>query len=157
MQLKYRFFFGGDRNPFEKTRAEAYARLTEERAIQDPEKTKPTDEVFPELDSWADYLIENSKSVFWQMERDICKNADSKADEIAELWKDAKSRGLIGSFLERSEADEASKAMCYYMAALHRQFSPNDITVDFRYYIAAGNVVSPKETMPQFDPIPYME
>jgi hypothetical protein len=138
MQLTYKFYFGGDFNPFEKEAEEAYGKLTEERETIDPEKVQPIEELFPTLDSWADYLIANSKSVFWQMERAICKNESAKSDEIEEFWEESKRSGNIGEWLKKSEANESTKAMCFYMASLHKAFDPIGNAVDFRYYISEG-------------------
>lgn len=138
MQLTYKFYFGGDNNPFSKETDAAYEKLTEEREVADPEKEKPLSEVFPTLDSWADYLISNSKSVFWEMERAICKNESQKASEIEEYWEEAQRNGDVGEWLKKSEADESTKAMCFYMASLHRAFDPDDSAVDFRFYISEG-------------------
>ena len=140
MQLKYRFYFGGNHNPFAKETDVAYARLTDERLAVDPEGNKAPREVFPTLDSWADYLVANSKSVFWQMERAVCKGAD-KESEIEEFWEEAKRDGRVGEWLKRAEADESEKALCLYMATLHRGFCPEDNTVDFRYYLAPASRV----------------
>ena len=138
MQLRYKFYFGGEFNPFEQEAEEAYAKLTEERENADPGKEKPVEEVFPTLDSWADYLIANSKSVFWQMERAICKDETNKAGEIELFWAESTRDGDVGEWLKKSEADEATKAMCFYMASLHRAFDPIGDAVDFRYYITEG-------------------
>lgn len=138
MQLTYKFYLGGDANPFIEEAKAAYEKLTAERERADPGKEKPLEEVFPTLDSWADYLISNSKSVFWEMERAICKNESQKASEIEEFWEEAQRNGDVGEWLKKSEADESTKAMCFYMASLHRAFDPNDSTVDFRYYISEG-------------------
>lgn len=138
MQLKYKFYFGGDNNPFTEEVDAAYEKLTDQRDSVDPMKEKPLDQVFPELDAWPDYLIANSKSVFWQMERDICKNEREKAVEIEEFWEEAKRNGDVGEWLKASEADESTKAMCFYMAALYKTFDTTGHMVDFRYYISEG-------------------
>ena len=138
MQLTYKFYFGGDFNPFEKEVEEAYGKLTEEREAADPEKVQPIEALFPTLDSWADYLIANSKSVFWQMERAICKDESNKAGEIEAFWEEANRDGEVGEWLKMSEADESTKAICFYMASLHKAFDPIGNAVDFRYYISEG-------------------
>lgn len=138
MQLTYKFYFGGDSNPFEREVEEAYGKLTAEREAKDPDRERPVEELFPLLDSWADYLIANSKSVFWLMEKAISRNATEKSGEIEEFWEGAKRRGSIGEWLRESEADESTKAMCFYMASLHRVFDPIGNGVDFRYYISEG-------------------
>lgn len=142
MQLTYRFYLGGDSNPYEEEERKAYGKLTEEREAVDPGKEKPIAVLFPQLDSWADYLIAHSKSVFWQMERAIRKGDPSKADEIEEIWDEAKSSGSVGEWLKVAEADEAEKAMCYYLSLLHREFDPKGFSVDFRYYITEGKWTS---------------
>lgn len=139
MQIKYKFYFGGDSNPYEKDRDEAYARLTEERERADPANEKPLRELFPQLDSWPDFLIANSKAVFWGMERGISRDQLAKSAEIELLWAEAKSEGRVGEWLKKSEADESTKAMCYFMEALRERFAPDDFTVDFRYYITEGS------------------
>ena len=138
MQLKYKFYFGGEFNPYEKEVDEAYSKLTEERERVDPQKEQPIENVFPTLDSWADYLIANSKSIFWLMEKAISKNESSKADEIEEFWEESKRSGNVGEWLKKAEADESTKAMCFYMASLHKAFDPIGNMVDFRYYITEG-------------------
>ena len=145
MQVRYRFFQGGDWNPYEKERSAAYGKLTEERMVADPNKVEPIWEVFPKLGSWADYVIANSKSVFWLMERDISINEVDKAEEIEDIWDEAKSTGAVGEWLMKSEAEESEKAVCYYIAALHRRFDPNDPAVDFRLYISEGNKLKDAE------------
>ena len=134
MELRYRYFFGGDWNPFEKEVSSAYSKLTEERDIKDPKHEMAIEEVFPELDSWSDYVVAESKSTFWRMERCICKYEDDTVSFIEELWRNALREHKVGEWLSQSEADDAEKAMCYYMANIHKRFNPSDNTVDFRLY-----------------------
>ena len=49
MQLKYKFFYGGNRNPFSKEKEEAYRKLSEERKLADSGNTEPTEKIFPTL------------------------------------------------------------------------------------------------------------
>lgn len=138
MQLRYQFYHGGDKNPYDAETLDAYRRLTAERNSIDPEKKQEACLVFPKLDSWAKYLIANSKSVFWKMERAISKNAEGKAEEIYEIWEEALRDDAVGDWLKMAEAEEATKAMCYYLCVLNRIFEPDDNEVDFRYYISEG-------------------
>lgn len=139
MQLRYRFYMGGDYNPYQKEMVSSYNKLTEERQAVDANREMPLDEIFPQLDSWADYVMANSKYTFWLMERAICKNSEGKAEEIEDIWNEAKASGQIGEWLEKSEEDESVKALCFYIAALHNKFNPDDQTVDFRLYISEGS------------------
>ena len=136
MHIKYKFFRGGDVNPFEKELNEAYSKITEEREMADPEKELPVGEIFPKLESWPDYVLAHSLFVFWQMERAVSKGGLDKAREIEDIWHDAKDSGSIGEWLRESEADDSEKAMCYYMASLYNQNNPNNRSVDFRLYIS---------------------
>jgi hypothetical protein len=140
MKIKYRYYFGGDSNPYESMELEVYSRLTEEREIADPTNEKPLSDVFPTLDSWADYVLAKSKATFWEMEKEISKRGEKGAEAVYELWKDASSSGRVGDWLKESEHDESEKAMCYYMGALYEQFCPGDITVDFRLYLTEDGV-----------------
>jgi hypothetical protein len=155
MQLKYKFYFGGDHNPFQKEVDAAYEKITEERETIDPNKERPIEEVFPLLDSWPDYLIANSKSVFWLMERAICRDESQKAGEIEEFWEEARRNGNVGEWLMKSEADESTKAMCYYMASLHRAFDPIGNAVDFRFYVSEGRQPSTSHDGEGFSLEPY--
>ena len=138
MQLRYKFYFGGNYNPYEKEAEEAYAQLTKEREAADPQKNTPLERIFPMLDGWADYLISNSKSVFWQMEKAISHDEENKASEIEELWEEGNRNGEVGEWLKKAKAEESTKALCYYMASLHNMFDPIGNAVDFRYYITEG-------------------
>lgn len=141
MQQICHFFYGGDWNPFAKEAETAYKKLTEERRIADPSNEMPDGKVFPKLDSWPDYVIAESKSTFWKMERAISRNSEAKATEIETLWKEAQSQNKVDKWLESVEADEAEKAMCFYMRSLHELFAPNDKSVDFRLYITESGIV----------------
>ncbi|MBO6031748.1 MAG: hypothetical protein J6Q22_09765 [Prevotella sp.] len=138
MQLKYKYFYGGDYNPYKKEAEEAYRKLTEERKIADPENMRPTEMVFPILDSWANYVIAESKSTFWQMERAIGLNSESKASEIETIWKEAVGERKVDKWIVSGDGDEAEKAICYYMKVVHGMFAPGDRTVDFRLYFSEG-------------------
>ena len=138
MQLKYKFFYGGDWNPFKKEAEEAYIKLSEERKIADPANEQPTEKILPTLDSWPEYVIAESKSTFWMMERAIGKNPQSKVQEISDVWGEALAEKKVDGWLLTVEGDETEKAMCYYMKVLHMMFSPEDKTVDFRLYFSEG-------------------
>ena len=155
MQIRYKFYFGGDSNPFQKERDAVYDKITAERAEVDPNNEKSLSEVFPTLESWPDYVLSNSKSVFWQMERAIQQNELTKASEIEDLWNEAKSDGSVGEWLKLSEADESEKALCFYIASLYNQFNPNDNTVDFRLYISEGPDSDMEDTETRFSLTPY--
>ncbi len=146
MELKYRYFFGGEWNPFGKEVEGAYSKLTKERDIKDPKHEKPIQEIFPELDSWSDYVVAESKSTFWNMERNICKYENDCSQFIEDLWNKSLREHKVGEWLTQSEADDSEKAMCFYMASLNRRFNPRDNTVDFRlYFTQSGAVMSLKE------------
>ena len=136
MEIRYKFFNGGDENPFRKELDEAYSKITEEREIADPNREKPIEDIFPRLESWPDYVLANSLFVFWQMERAVSLSGIDKAEEIEEIWQNAKDSRSIGEWLIESEADESEKALCYYMASLYNQYNPNNKAVDFRLYIS---------------------
>lgn len=138
MQLKYKYYRGGEWNPFDKEAMEAYKKLSEERRLKDPSGTRRLDAVFPTLDSWPDYVLGASKSTFWQMERAVCRSEGDKSIEIEEMWHNAVSRGMVGEWLKKADADESEKGLCYYMASLYEKFNPNDKVVDFRLYFSEG-------------------
>ena len=138
MQLRYRFFRGGDRNPFQKEVDGVYDKITEERRNADPDGRKPLREVLPELDSWADYVVALSKSTFWQMERNVRRSRGETADKIEEFYRTAASERRLGDWLREAEADECEKALCYYIASQYYQFNPDDWVVDFRLYFTEG-------------------
>lgn len=138
MELKYSYYFGGKRNPWQSESEKAYEKLTEEREAVDPEKKLAIEEVFPTLDTWPEYVIAHSKEVFWLMERALFNSGVDKEEKVAALWEEAKSEGLVGEWLKQAEAEEVTKAMCYYMASLYDKFSPQDDTVNFRLYISEG-------------------
>lgn len=136
MQIQYKFYRGGDENPFQKEYDEAYSKITDEREQADPDKEQNVDALFPRLDSWPDYVLSNSLYVFWKMEHDISMSGIDKAGEIEEIWNEAKSSGNVGEWLKLSEAEESEKAMCFYMASLYHQYDPDSKSVDFRLYIS---------------------
>lgn len=140
MQLKYKFFTGGDWNPYIKDSDEAYHRITEERNGNGGKEGEgaSVDGDMENLRSWPDYVLNHSKAVFWEMERDIWMNGADKSVEIEDVWAEANDNGAVGKWLKDSEADDAEKSMCFYMAALHERLCPNDRTVDFRLYISEG-------------------
>lgn len=138
MQLKYRFFYGGSHNPFEKESETAYRKLSEERKVADGKNQEPVEKLFPRLESWPEYVIAESKSTFWQMERAIGMNPEEKATEIETIWKEALGRRKVDKWILTAKGDETEKAMCYYIKALHGMFAPNDRTVDFRLYFSEG-------------------
>lgn len=140
MQLQFRFFGGGDFNPYEIDEQEAYKRLNEERKVRDPDKQEPTWEIFPTLDSYADYVIAHSKSVFWKYEKDLALDADGNALLIEDMWNDALRRREVGEFLLKVDGDESVKATCYYMAVDYNRVNPLDKSVDFRLYFTEKGV-----------------
>ena len=155
MQLKYKFFYGGNRNPFSKEKEEAYRKLSEERKLADSGNTGPTEKIFPTLPSWPLYVIAESKSTFWQMERAIGLNADAKATEIEAVWHEAVGQKKVDKWILSAEGDETEKAMCYYIKVLHGMFSPNDRTVDFRLYFSEGRKAKRIDTNDGFTLTPY--
>lgn len=138
MQLKYKFFRGGTKNPFEDEVRVSYDKITEEREITDPERKMSISTIFPRLDSWPDYVLALSKSTFWQMEKAICESKEGKDEEVERLWEEAEQERLVGEWLKEVEADESEKALCYFMASQYRQFNPDDNIVDFRLYFSEG-------------------
>lgn len=155
MQLKYKFFYGGNRNPFLKEKEEAYRKLSEERKLANSGNTDPTEKIFPTLPSWPLYVIAESKSTFWQMERAIGLNAESKAEDIGVVWKEAVGQKKVDKWILSAEGDETEKAMCYYIKVLHGMFSPNDRTVDFRLYFSEGRKAKRIDTNDGFTLTPY--
>ena len=155
MTLKYRYFFGGGYNPFRKERDAVYARLTEEARLEDSEGARPIELLLPTLDSWPDYVIAESKNTFWEMERDVYKGGEDSAERVETLWKEALANGMIGDWLKKAEADEAEKAIALYMAILHRQFNPDDTTVDFRLYFSESDAGKSLEETEAFNINPY--
>lgn len=140
MQLKYKYFYGGNYNPYKKEVEESYRKLSEERKIADSNNLEPTEKVLPTLPSWPQYIISESKSTFWKMERAIGLNAEGKVNEIETIWREAKEKRNVDKWILDSEGDETEKAMCYYMKVLHGMFVPNDKTVDFRLYFSEGGI-----------------
>lgn len=155
MTLKYRYFFGGDYNPFRKERDDAYSKLTDEARLSDPDGERPVEELFPKLDSWPDYLIAESKNTFWKIERAINHGGQDASERVENLWRKAVSEGFLGDWLKSVEADEAEKAMSLYMYSLHKQFDPNDFTVDFRLYFSESHVSKSLEDTEEFNINPY--
>ena len=157
MQIKYRFFFGGEQNPYEKEYEETYSRITEEREHIANDAEGEISEVFPKLQSWPNFVLVHSKFVFWKMEYDICKSGINKAEEILKLWEEAKLSGTIGKWLKELEEDENGKAMCYYMASLYNLFNPLDKSIDFRLYFTESPIKNIKEQESEFslDPLEY--
>ena len=155
MTLKYRYFFGGEKNPFREERDKAYSRLTEEARLSDPAGERPLETLFPMLDTWPDYLISESKNTFWEMERDIYKGGEDSAEHIEKFWNEAVSSGSLGEWLKMVEADEAEKAIALYMATVHRQFNRNDNTVDFRLYFTESHAGKSLEGIEEFNINPY--
>ena len=155
MTLRYRYFFGGEYNPFCKERDAAYAKLTDEARLADPSGERRLDILFPQLDSWPDYLIAESKNTFWEMERAINHGGEDAAERIETFWNKAVSDGMIGGWLKDVEEDDSEKAMALYMYAMHRQFDPNDFTVDFRLYFSESNASTSLEEIDDFNINPY--
>ena len=135
MQLKFKYFFGGDWNPYEDEEKEAFMRLAYERKVKDPDKEMKDEKLLPNLDSWPDYVLAASKSAFWSFERAICEDDVQKAIDVESLWLDAKSARAVGDFLKEADAEEVEKAMCYYMATLFHRSNPTNYVVDFRLYL----------------------
>lgn len=155
MQLKYRYFFGGDHNPFEKEVAETYRKLSEERKLADYDNKEPIGKVLPTLDSWPKYVIAESKSTFWQMERAISKNSEAQASGVEVIWKEALGQRKVDKWILLAEGDETEKAMCYYMKVLHEMFIPNDISVDFRLYFSESSIAKRIDTNDGVTLMPY--
>ena len=155
MQLKYKCYDGGSYNPFKREAEDAYRKLTEERKIADGSNKEPTEKVFPTLPSWPQYVIAESRSTFWQMERAIGENASEKAGDIETIWKEAVGQKKVSKWLHDVEGDETEKAMCYYMELLHRRFIPNDISVDFRLYFSEGGHAKRIDLNDGFSLTPY--
>lgn len=140
MQLQFRFFGGGDFNPYENDEKEAFKRLDKERLVKDPEKQLPLWEVFPTLDSYPDFVIARSKSVFWKYEKDLALDPDGNSILIEDMWKDAMRRREVGEFLLKIDGDESTKAICYYMAVDFHRTNPLDQSVDFRLYFTEKGI-----------------
>lgn len=155
MTLKYRYFYGGDYNPFLKERDTAYSTLTEEARLADPDGMRPTELLLPKMDSWPDFVIAESKCTFWKMERDIHNGGEDAADRIENFWKEMLSTGGLGSWLKEVEADETEKALALYMATRFRQFNPTDRTVDFRLYFTESKDGISLEESEEFSLNPY--
>ena len=155
MQFKYRFFYGGNWNPFAKEAEDSYRRLSEERKLADPNNEQPTEKLFPKLDSWPQYVISESCSTFWLMERAIGICSDMRDREIEDIWKDASSSGKVDKWLKSVEADEIEKAMCYYIKTLHEAYAPNDKTVDFKLYFSEGSKAKRMNVEEGFSLTPY--
>lgn len=155
MTLKYRYFFGGGFNPYRKERDEAYAKLTEEANLKDPSGSQQLEVLFPMLDTWPDYVIAESKNTFWEMERDVFEGGEDAAERVETLWRESLSNGVVGDWLKKAEADEAEKAMSLYIAIMHRQFDPDDATVDFRLYFSESGTGKSLEEDESFNINPY--
>lgn len=138
MQMKYRYYYGGDWNPYAKDAEKAYLRLTEERKLADPKNERPLEALFPQLPSWAEYVVAESKSTFWQMERAVGLHAEEKSCVIEGVWAEANAGKNVDAWILDSAGDESEKALCYYMKVQYGMFSPGDGTVDFRLYFSEG-------------------
>jgi hypothetical protein len=155
MQLKYRYFYGGDWNPFAKEADAAYVKLSEERKLADPGNNLPVEKVFPSLDSWPEYVIAESKSTFWKLERSIGKHSDGKTQDIEDVWKEALALRKVEKWILDAEGDESEKALCYYIKVLHGMFAPGDRTVDFRLYFSEGGEAMRLDSGEGFSLTPY--
>lgn len=134
MQLRYRFFGGGDFNPYESGELEAFNRLTKDRLSIDPQRLQPLEQSLEECDAWPDYVIAHSKAVFWKYERDISLEPTANGLEIEDFWKGAERNNKAFEFIWDMDAEEIEKAICYYMARDYARCNPGDKSVDFRLY-----------------------
>lgn len=155
MELRYKFFRGGDWNPYEKETKECFKKLVDEQEVKGLEGD--LSKIWPGLDNWPDYLIAHSKSVFWQLEQNICHYSPGKAEDIYNVWKRAEEAGDLNEWYKTVEADETSKAMCYYMEKVYSLFDPKDITVDFRLYFTLGMEAKAFNGDDEFSLTPYEE
>ena len=155
MTLKYRYFMGGEYNPFREDRDRTYSRLTDEARLTDPDGERELEVLFPKLDSWPDFLIAESKNTFWEMEHDIFNSGEDISERVEMLWRDSVTNGRIGEWLKKAEADESDKAMALYMATQHQQFDQNDFTVDFRLYFTESKEGKSLEEKEEFYLNPY--
>jgi hypothetical protein len=152
MTIKYRYYFGGEYNPYQRELEEVYRRLTEERVIVDPQNERALKEVLPTLDSWADFVLSKSKATFWVMEWDIRRGGEYKEEEVYDVWVTAVQEGLVGEWLKEAEAEESAKAVCYYMSLQYERFCPGDYTVDFRLYLSESGKAEGREEVISLEP-----
>ena len=138
MQMRYRYYNGGEYNEYAKEANKAYAKLVEERLLTDPERRRSAIVAMPQCDGWAEYVQAISKAVFWQYERDVSIGGLALAERIERMWNEAIEKHLIGKFLMESDAEDVEKALCYYMASDFYRCHPNDEVVDFRLYFYSG-------------------
>jgi hypothetical protein len=138
MEMQFRFFYGGDWNPYDSGLADAISRLTEERILQDPNREAPMWEILPKLRSFPDYVIALSKSTFWKYERDLATDAVGNMVQIEDMWNSAVANGEVGDFIKKVEAPEVEKAMCYWMACDYYRSAGDAGPVDFRLYFTEG-------------------
>lgn len=138
MQMRYRYYSGGDYDEYAVEAKRAYENLVKERLLLDPERRRSAIEVMPSLDGWAEYVQAISKSIFWQYERNVSIGGLALAERIERMWTEAEERHLLGEFLEESDAEDVEKALCYYMASDFYRCHPDDRIVDFRLYFYSG-------------------
>ena len=138
MEMQFRFFYGGDWNPYETGVAESLRHITEERLAVDPNRERPLWEVLPTLRSFPDYVLSLSKSTFWRYERDLALDPVGNMVEIEDMWNDAVAKREVGDFILRVEAPEVEKAMCYWMACDYYRSAGDAGPVDFRLYFSQG-------------------
>ena len=147
MEMQFRFFYGGDWNPYESGLTEAMRHLTEERLAVDPNRETPMWEIFPKLRSYPDYVLALSKSTFWRYERDLALDPIGNMVQIEDMWNEAVSKGEIGTFIKDVEAPEVEKALCYWMACDYFRSAGDAGPVDFRLYFSQGQDIGGASTI----------
>lgn len=138
MELKYRFYNGGEKNPYLEGEGAAYKVLTAEIGSAGGVGEKGFGAIAPKMDGWARYVIAKSKRVFWDMERDLRYGGGDTEAAVEEFWNDRGKSYRLGEWLKQVEVEDAERAMGLYMAWLYRRMNPMDVGVDFRLYFTEG-------------------
>lgn len=157
MEMSYKFYEGSDRNPYEKELLEARKALVDEAVLvmkqeaEAGEEGMPLTLIMPTLEAWPDYVVARSKDAFWHGEKDFARDAVANAQVAEGLWREANANDEVGVFLKDIDADENSKALCYYLAMDYARKCPSDKVVDFRLYFTEAVQKIAKYTLEAYE------
>lgn len=155
MDLNFRYYTGGEYNPYANELRKAQKALVAEAVVEmrreGRKSERSLDELMPTLYAWPDYVVARSKDVFWRGERDLSIDREASERAVEALWKEAGERNEIGRFLKETEAPEGAKAQCYYMAMDYMRKSPHDKSVDFRLYLSEAVEKVARYTLEAFE------
>lgn len=122
MKIKFRFYKGEEKNPFDNERGkviDAYVEANNGNADG--------------IENDKAYIATNSKYKFWELEKMFSK--EGCAEKIEEFWNQT-TNGEIPMFIKKQNVEEPVKALLVYMMAEFSRFSPMSKTVDFELYFS---------------------